>query len=182
MARKSKEYPVNQERIEKQKEMVVDQLKKTPVVEVACQKVGVGRTTFYRWRHEDVEFDSSCLDALSSGIDLVNDLAESKLIGQIKDSSLPAIAFWLRNRHKAYTNKLKVESTVTVKQPELSDKDAASVEDMLKQMGTRQQSIRNSKKPYVIESKKQPTDEEKEAGGADTAEPTCPPETGKEQP
>lgn len=179
MKKEKKEYGANRKRIEKQKELVVDQLKKTPVVEVACQKVGVGRTTFYRWRREDAEFDSSCAEALGSGIELVNDLAESKLIGQIQDSSLPAIAFWLRNRHKAYANKLKVESTVTVRQPELSDESAASLEDMLKHVNARRQSIRNSKKPYVIESKKQQANEGTEAGGADTAEPTCPPEAGE---
>jgi len=122
---KQKEYPANQERIQKQKELLIEQMKKTPVVEIACQKVGVGRTTFYRWQREDANFEMACVEAISTGIDLVNDLAESKLIGQIQDSNFAAIRFWLQNHKATYGNKLQVFAG---KSEELSDEEQQLVE------------------------------------------------------
>ena len=42
---------------EKIKELVLDQLRKSPIVEAACQKAGITRTTFYRWKKDDPDFN-----------------------------------------------------------------------------------------------------------------------------
>ena len=36
-----------EERIEKDKETLIEQFRKSPVVQVACEKCGIGRTTYY---------------------------------------------------------------------------------------------------------------------------------------
>ena len=38
------------------KSKLLDQLKRVPIVEAACQKAGISRQTFYRWKFEDAEF------------------------------------------------------------------------------------------------------------------------------
>jgi hypothetical protein len=182
MPKKKRDSKLIDQRQQEQKKQIVDQLRKIPIIQVACEKNGVARATYYRWVDEDKTFASETEEAIREGTAFINDMAESQLITLIKDQNYPAISFWLRNRHKAYADKLRIQADVAVVPPQMSNREAASVEDMLKQMGTRQQSIRNSKKPYVIESKKQPTDEEKETGGTDTTEPTCSPEIGQEQP
>lgn len=93
---------------EKLKENLIEQLRKTPIVQVACEKLGIGRTTFYRWKKEDREFAEAVEIAINSGADLVSDMAESKLVGSIKEGNLSAIFFWLKNRHKSYATKLEM--------------------------------------------------------------------------
>ena len=86
------------------KKLVIEQLKKNPLVQIACEKVGVVRATYYRWRKEDSEFASLTDAALLEGRSLVNDLAESQLMSAIKDKNISAIIFWLRNNHPTYAN------------------------------------------------------------------------------
>ncbi len=81
---------------------LIDVLETTPIIEYACRKTGIPRATFYRWRKSDLGFADKVDEALASGVDIVNDLAESQLIKLIKDSNLTAIIFWLKYRHPVY--------------------------------------------------------------------------------
>jgi hypothetical protein len=87
---------------------VIEQLRKIPIIQVACEKTGVSRATFYRWKQEDSEFGKSCEAALSDGVALVNDMAESQLLSAIKEKNTTAIFYWLNHRHPSYGNKLEV--------------------------------------------------------------------------
>ncbi len=94
------------------RKLVIEQLRKTPIVEAACQKAGISRMTYYRWKEDDKEFAKLAEQAILDGHKLVNDLAESQLIGAVKDRNLPAIMYWLRNHHPGYANKLKIEHSI----------------------------------------------------------------------
>lgn len=115
-----------------QKDILIQQLKKTPIVQVACEKVGIGRTTYYRWHKDDKEFADAADTALSEGSSLINDMAESQLVSAIRDKNLTAIIFWLKHHHKAYAT--KVEVTANLKQPieQLSPEQQELVEQALK--------------------------------------------------
>ena len=91
-----------------QKAELIKQLKKTPIVEVACKKLGIGRATYYRWKKDDPKFAEEAEFALDEGSQLVNDMAESQLINAIKEGNLTGIIFWLKNHHKQYSPKLEV--------------------------------------------------------------------------
>lgn len=114
-----------QKRIDKNQEILVEQLKKTPIVQIACEKVGVGRATYYRWRKENEEFEKLADEAISEGNALVNDMAESQLMSAIRDKNLTAIIFWLKHHHVNYATKvevtghLKYEEQLTPEQEEL---------------------------------------------------------------
>jgi ACT domain-containing protein len=90
------------------KETVIKQLKKTPIVQVTCKKVGISRATFYRWKKEDKEFGNDAEAAIEEGLGLINDMAESQLISAIKEGNLTGIIFWLKNHHRQYSPKLEV--------------------------------------------------------------------------
>jgi hypothetical protein len=90
------------------KEKLIEQLRKTPVVEVACKRQGIARATYYRWKKEDPQFAEKAELALQEGSELINDMAESKLISLIQEGNLTGIIFWLKNRHKKYSPKLEV--------------------------------------------------------------------------
>lgn len=97
----------------KEKELLIAQLQKVPIIETACQMVNVGRATFYRWKEQDEKFREAVDKALAEGAALVNDVAESQLLTLIKDGNLGAIVFWLRSHHPTYA--AKVELTARLK-------------------------------------------------------------------
>lgn len=98
------------------KQTIIDNLKHLPIIEVACNKAGIARATYYRWRKNDSTFTKSADDAINAGVNYINDLAESKLLSEINGGNLTAVLYWLNHRHSAYSN--KVEITTATKQSE----------------------------------------------------------------
>lgn len=97
-----------QDRTQQNRQLIVEQLKKTPVVQIACEKTGIARSTFYRWKDEDKKFAKEAEQALAEGVALVNDMAESQLLSAIRDRNISAIFYWLNHRHSAYNNRLEI--------------------------------------------------------------------------
>ena len=91
-----------------QKALLLEQLKKTPIVQIACEKLGISRMTYYRWRKDDPEFTKASDTALNEGSLLVNDMAESQLMSAIRDKNMTAIIFWLKHHHQNYTSRLEI--------------------------------------------------------------------------
>lgn len=116
----------------KDKELLLEQLRKIPIVQVACQKVGVGRATYYRWRKEDKEFAKMADDALAEGNLLVNDMAESQLLSAIRDKNLVAIIFWLKHHHPAYATKMEVTAKFKSLEEKLTPEQEALLTKALK--------------------------------------------------
>ena len=97
---------------EQTKEALLEQLKKTPIVQIACEKLGISRWTFYRWKKEDPTFAEKIDEAIFDGRLLVNDLAESQLISAIKDRNMHAVMVWLKHHHPSYKTRIEIEGTV----------------------------------------------------------------------
>jgi len=100
------------ERQQKEKELLIEQFKKTPIIQLACEKTGIGRATYYRWRREDSEFAVACDEALQESVGLMNDMAESQLLSAIKEKNMTAIIFWLKHRHKGYSTRVELSGTI----------------------------------------------------------------------
>jgi hypothetical protein len=100
-----------EKRQSKNKEQLLEILKKTPIVQIACEKAGVGRATYYRWRKEDPEFAKVSDQALLDGSLLINDMAESQMMSAIKDKNMTAIIFWLKHHHPAYATKIEITAS-----------------------------------------------------------------------
>lgn len=86
----------------RKEQSLLEQLRTIPNVSLACEKVGLSRNTVYRWCREDPEFKARLDEALESGVESVNDLAESKLIANINNGNMRAIQYWLDNNKKTY--------------------------------------------------------------------------------
>ena len=93
---------------EKLKNEIFEKIQKIPVIEVVCQQIGISRMTLLRWRKEDPEFSKKIDEAILSGRSFINDLAESGLIGHIKNQNLSAILHWLKTHNKDYKEKVEV--------------------------------------------------------------------------
>jgi hypothetical protein len=110
------------------KKAVLEQLIKTPIVEVACSKAGIGKTSFYQWKNDDPEFAKAVNEAMKVGIDFISDVAESQLITLIKKGNFSAVAYWLKhNRNERYGEKLKINGTVEVRE-ELTEEEFNLIE------------------------------------------------------
>lgn len=100
-------------RQEKQKKLLLEEVKKTPIVNAACKRCGIGRATYYRWLKQDEEFATAIEEAMNVSRQLVNDMAEAQLISAIKDQNMTAIIFWLKNNHQTYRNRMEVNASVS---------------------------------------------------------------------
>lgn len=118
-----------------QKQQLIEQLKKVPIIQIACEKLGISRMTYYRWHKEDEEFADAADQAIADGSGLVNDLAESQLMTAIKNGNVTAIIFWLKHHHRNYAT--KVEVTAKLQQPleALTPDQQALVEQALQLAG-----------------------------------------------
>lgn len=114
-----------EKRQSKNKEMLLELLRKTPIVQIACEKVGIGRATYYRWRKDSPEFTKQSDQALLDGNLLVNDMAESQLMSAIKDKNMTGIIFWLKHHHPAYATRVEVTTNNKNQDIELTDEQKA---------------------------------------------------------
>jgi hypothetical protein len=119
---------------EKNKALFLEQLKKTPIIQIACDKLNISRATLYRWKSEDKEFGKAVDEAMTEGHSLINDMAESQLIGAVKDRNLPAIMYWLKHHHKDYATRLQIDATLETIY-ELTPEQKLLVEEALKLAG-----------------------------------------------
>lgn len=118
-----------QDRTTTNRQLMLEQLQKTPVVQVCCEKLGIARSTYYRWRDESPEFAKQADKALAEGVALINDLTESQLLSAIKNGNISSIFYWLNHRHSAYSNKLEI--TAKVKDEALTSEQEALIKKAL---------------------------------------------------
>ncbi|MCB9815827.1 hypothetical protein H6786_00390 [Candidatus Nomurabacteria bacterium] len=104
-------------RQKKLKEAFLEQLKRTPTIETACQKVGVGRATVYRWINSNKRFKKQVEDALVEGRTFMSDVAENQLFSLIGDREFKAIRLYLTTHNSRYSNKLEISGKVSTDEP-----------------------------------------------------------------
>jgi hypothetical protein len=118
------------------------ELRKVPIIQVACEKTGLSRNSVYRWKREDKAFAKKMDEALTEGVALVNDMSESQLLTLIKEKNYSAISFWLRHRNDNYKD--KIEITTREDNQELTPSQAKIVRQALKLASiTKSKSIKN---------------------------------------
>ena len=115
----------------KKQSEIINQLKKIPIIEVACQRAGIGRNSYYRWRRESKKFATSADLALAEGLSFINDLAESQLISAMKNNNLTAVMYWLNHRHNNYKNKLEVSGNLEIKKDKLTSEELKNIKRAL---------------------------------------------------
>jgi ACT domain-containing protein len=113
------------------KELILKQLKKIPIMMVACEKVGIARSTVYRWRDDDKKFAKALEEALIEGESLINDMSESQLLSMIKEKNWSAISFWLRHRNPKFRERVEVTAKFE-KQEELNSEQEEIVREALR--------------------------------------------------
>lgn len=118
-------------RVNANKEEVIEKLKQLPIIQVVCEKVGISRATYYRWRNDDPKFTKLADTALREGRLLINDIAESQLLTAIKDQNMTAIIFWLKYNHPSYTTRVEITSKTKVVDEKLTPEQRKSLKKAL---------------------------------------------------
>lgn len=98
---------------DKLKQALLEQLKRTPTIELACEKVGVSRMSYYRWCRASKKFAKQADEAIIEGRLFISDVAESQIFSLIKDKKIEAIKFWLAHNAERYGNKLEIKGHIT---------------------------------------------------------------------
>ena len=80
------------------------------IVSYACQKIGITRACYYKWRDSDEKFEERAKEVEEETIDLV----ESKLLSAINNDDLTAIIFYLKTKGKKRGYVERVEQDVNV--------------------------------------------------------------------
>jgi len=117
---------------DKQKQALLEQLKRTPIVQIACEKADVSRATFYRWKKDDAKFSKMADEAILEGSFLVNDMAESQLMSAIRDKNMTAIIFWLKHHHQNYATKVEVNASIKNISEELTQEQKEIIREALR--------------------------------------------------
>jgi len=108
---KAQQRKTTDARIKKDKEKFLEILEKNPVIQIAVERSGISKATFYRWK-EDKEFAQKVEDAMTEGNSLITDIAIAQLISSIKDKNLGAIKFWLEKHDVNYANKMHITAEI----------------------------------------------------------------------
>ena len=87
------------------KKKMIECLQKYPIIEAACSKVGISRSTHYEWMRNDLKYRGMVDTAIEESVGTVNDVAEANMISKVKGGDWKATTFWLEHRHAAYAKK-----------------------------------------------------------------------------
>lgn len=117
---------------EKEKNLLLEQLRKIPIIQIACDKAGVGRATFYRWKNDDKDFSKAVGIAMNEGKLFINDLSESQVISLVRDKNWQAIAFWLKHHHPDYADRIELMARVQYSEESLTTEQETIIKKALK--------------------------------------------------
>ena len=117
-----------QKRIVKEKDSLLEILWKFPIIQLACEKSGISRATYYRWCEDDDVFSEDAQSQLQKGKALVNDMAESNILLWIKNADMRASMYWLNNNKSWYSNR-PIQQNITFQTDWATRK---KIEDILK--------------------------------------------------
>ena len=102
---KEEEDKKEQERTRVKKELFLNIFAKTlGSVTASCDKIGIERKTYYRWRNDDENFAMAINNCWARKLDDV----EQQLNKKILSGDTSAIRYFLDRRHPSYMPKLKV--------------------------------------------------------------------------
>lgn len=92
-----------------QKAAILEQLAKCCIIQLACERTGIGRSTYYSWLAEDKEFKELADKAINTGRAYLNDIAFSGLLKRIQENNITMLIFWLKNNHPWFAEKIRHE-------------------------------------------------------------------------
>lgn len=97
---------------DKTKSKLLKEISKLGIVYLACLKIGVDKSTYYRWKEDNKKFRKLANEAEDIGDSNFCDIAESMLSNNVKKGDQRAIEFVLTHRSKKYRPKKEINKVV----------------------------------------------------------------------
>ncbi len=132
-------------RQKKEKVLLLENLEKYPIIQIACEKTWISRATYYRWIEEDSEFWNKVEIAIQNWRNLVNDIAESNLISLVKEKHPWAIYYRLNNNHLRYSYKNNIQNVII----QTSKQEKKQIQNILSKLNTNEYEEANKKRNGV---------------------------------
>ncbi|MCX6741155.1 MAG: hypothetical protein NTY61_02030 [Candidatus Parcubacteria bacterium] len=130
----------------KEKRLLLEQLKKMPIIQIASERAHIARSSFYRWKKQSKEFARAIDEAIVEGETLITEMTESQLIGLIKDKNFPAIQLWLKAHHPKYGNKVEITGRLNTENEPLTLEQKSLIEQALKMAALSETNLINNNK------------------------------------
>lgn len=83
---------------------ISEELKKVPNIDHVCKKVGINRSTFYRWMLQYHAFHKLVTTALIMGRDRISDASEGVIITGIQNNDRHCAIYWLSHNSHRYSD------------------------------------------------------------------------------
>ncbi len=119
----------------KDKQLFLENIRKTPIIQAVCDKLDINRSTVHRWRKDDPQFAKDFDDALRDGRSLVTDAAISQLLTAIKNGDLGAVKFWLKHFDENFKTKVEFSGTMRQIREELTEEESEMISEALLLLG-----------------------------------------------
>lgn len=81
---------------------LIEQFKKMPIIQIAVERAGVSRPTYYRWLEEDPLFRDAAMAAIDDGEAFLSDKSEAQLVALIGEKHFGAIKHYLAHHSEKY--------------------------------------------------------------------------------
>jgi hypothetical protein len=89
------------------KQKLLDEIQKIGNVCFACQKTGINKATYYRWKEKDKKFKEKADEAEKIGRENISDIAEYSLLQNVKKGDQRAIEYTLGHNSSVYEPKAR---------------------------------------------------------------------------
>ncbi len=86
----------------KDKQKLIEQFRKIPILQIACERAGVSRATYYRWLENEPEFRDAAMGAIAEGESFLSDKSEAQLVVLIGEKHFGAIKHYLEHHNDTY--------------------------------------------------------------------------------
>ncbi len=100
MAKSNKDLA--EQRLARGKEKLIEQFKKMPIIQIAVERAGFARATYYRWLEEDPVFRDAAMAAIGDGEAFLSDKSEAQLVTLIGEKHFGAIKHYLTHHSEKY--------------------------------------------------------------------------------
>ena len=120
------------------KQKLLKEIEKFGNVYLSCQKVGVDKATYYRWKENDEKFRAQAEKAEEIGRENIGEVAEYGLLQNIKEKNQRAVEFALIHVSKKYKQDRTTNVIFMHKKEIIPNVPQKTLEDMLEEYAEKQ--------------------------------------------
>lgn len=129
----------------KTQKALIEQLAKMPIVQVAVDKAGISRATFYRMCKDSKKFKAEVDKATEQGRLLINDMAETQIISAIKDRNITGLIYWLNHNHPLYKTRIEIEANHKINEGKISKEQEKIIKQAIRLISPALGDLQNAK-------------------------------------